>query len=363
MKRAYDDSGEPALNGWTTRGTLASMAAPSSATRPTMHDVARLAGVSVKTVSRVVNGESAVRPSTRQRVETVIAELGFLRNDGASQLRSGRTDIIGLIVEDLGNPFYSTLAGAVERVTRRNGHLLMTGSGEGLSEQERSLEAAFLSRRVAGMLVVPTESDHTWLTREAAARTPVMFLDRPAGGVEADTFLTDNEGGVRSAVEHLVAHGHRRIAFLGDDPDFWTAARRLDGFRAAVEALDLPADRVAMGPHEPAELAERLLAWCQDPQPVTAVITGNNIVTVAALRAMRVAALDLGIVGFDDFDLADLLDPAITVVAQDPALMGEQAAHRLFQRLAGEAGPPRTVTLSTRLVVRESGRRGVPGRK
>ncbi|PVG81612.1 LacI family transcriptional regulator [Nocardioides gansuensis] len=321
-----------------------------------MHDVARVAGVSIKTVSRVVNGEPGVRASTRERVDAAIGQLRFLRNDGASQLRSGRADTIGLIVEDLANPFYSVLAAAVERVTRRHGHLLMTGSGEGLSEQEQSLAAAFLSRRAAGLLVVPTESDHAWLTQEATAGTPLVFLDRPAAGIVADTFLTDNEGGVRSGVEHLAAHGHRHIAFLGDDPAFWTAARRLDGFHTATTALGLRCDRVAMGPHDPAGLVSVLRAWTQGDDPITAILTGNNIVTVAALHAMRAADVRLGLVGFDDFELADLLEPSVTVIAQDPASMGEQAAHMLFQRLAGDTTPPRTVIQATRLVVRESGR-------
>jgi LacI family transcriptional regulator len=324
-----------------------------------MSDVARLAKVSIKTVSRVVNAEPGVTPSTRQRVDDAITRLGFVRNDGASQLRRGRTETVGLIVEDLSDPFYSTLAGAVERVARQHGHLLMTGSGEGYSDQERSLIGAFLSRRVSGLLVVPTRSDHAWLADEVAAGTPVVFLDRPVEGVSADTFLADNEGGVRSAVEHLAAHGHRHIGFVGDDPAFWTAARRLAGFETATRALGLRSDTVAMGPHDERELAARLSAWAADAgDPVTAVLTGNNRVSVAALRALRDAGLRLGIVGFDDFELADLLDPAITVVAQDPAALGEQATHMLFRRLAGDTAPPRSVTLPTRLVVRESGRIG-----
>lgn len=320
-----------------------------------MTDVARLADVSVKTVSRVVNGETGVRAATKQRVDDAIQRLGFLRNDGASQLRSGRTDSVGLIVEDLSDPFYSTLAGAVERVSRQHRHLLITGSGEGSSDRERSLTGALLSRRVSGLLVVPTASDHTWLANEAAAGTPVVFLDRPATGVRADTFLTDNEGGVRSAVEHLAAHGHRRIAFLGDDPGFWTAGRRLAGFHTATEALGLRSDATLMGPHDPEDLARQLQHWASEDDPVTAVLTGNNRVTVSVLRALRQSNLLLTMVGFDDFELADLLEPAVTVVAQDPFAMGEQAAQLLFQRLSGDSGPVRSVILPTRLIVRGSG--------
>ena len=323
--------------------------------RPTMRDVAHLAEVSIKTVSRVVNGEPGVRPATKDRVDEAIQQLGFLPNSGASQLASGRSDTVGLVVEDLSDPFYSTLAGAVERVSRERGHLLMTGSGEGYAERERSLAAAFLSRRVSGLLIVPTGTDHSWLADEAAAGTPMVFLDRPAAGVVADTITVDNEGGVRSAVEHLTAHGHRRIGFLGDDPAFWTAARRVDGFRAATRALGLADDLVAMGPHTVDTLARCLSGWAAGPAPVSALVTGNNRITVTALRAVREAGLRLGMVGFDDFELADLLDPAVTVVAQDPTAMGEQAAHLLFERLAGDTAPPRSISLPTRLVERGSG--------
>lgn len=326
--------------------------------RPTMQDVARAADVSVKTVSRVVNGEAGVRASTKERVDAAIARLGFLRDDGASQLRRGTSTTVGLVVEDLANPFYSVITRAVEQVARRHDHLLMTGSGEGFAERERRLAGAFLARRVAGLLVVPTDADHSWLA-EAAGSTHLVFVDRPARGLLADTFLSDNEGGVRSAVEHLSAHGHRRIGYLGDDPAFWTALRRVEGFRTAAAAIGVAADRVEMGPHEVTPLVELLRRWTTGPDPVTAVITGNNRVTVTALRALREAGLDLGLVGFDDFELADMLDPAVTVVAQDPALLGERAAELLFRRLAGETGPPRTVVLPTRLVVRGSGQRGV----
>jgi len=319
-----------------------------------MQDVARVAGVSVKTVSRVVNEEPGVRADTKARVADAIRRLGFRRNDGASMLRSGRTESVGLIVEDLSDPFYSALTAAVERVARQRGHVLLTGSAEGSAERERVLTSAFLSRRVSGLLVVPADNDHGWLSDDVAAGTAVVFLDRPASGLSADTVLTDNEGGMRSAVEHLAAHGHRRIGFLGDDPRFWTAGRRLAGFGAATSSLDLPADATAMGPHDVTSVGAVLATWMAASDPVTAVVTGNNRITVTTLRAMRHAGIELAMVGFDDFELADLLDPAVTVVAQDPVAMGERAAGLLFRRLSGDEGPARTELLPTRLLVRDS---------
>ncbi|MGH3383335.1 MAG: LacI family DNA-binding transcriptional regulator [Nocardioidaceae bacterium] len=328
-----------------------------SSGRPTMVDVARQAHVSLKTVSRVVNEEPGVRPETEQRVRDAIAELGFRRNDGARQLRRGRTASIGLIVEDLANPFYSALAASCERVARLRRHLLITASAEGSAEREESLAGALLARRVDGLIVVPAAPEHGWLRTELSAGMPVVFVDRPATGVEADTVLADNEGGIRSAVEHLAAHGHRRIGFLGDDPAFWTAQRRRDGFVSAVEALGLPCvDLVAMGPHDVDELRRRVQRWTSDGSPVTALVTGNNRVTIALLRALRSVDVTTSLVGFDDFELADLLDPAITVVTQDPAMVGEAAANLLFARIDGDTSAPQQVVLPTQLIVRESGR-------
>ncbi len=333
--------------------------------RPTMVDVAREAMVSLKTVSRVVNDEQGVRPATAQRVQDAIERLGFQRNDSASQLRRGTTASIGLIVEDLGNPFYSQLAAAVEREARRERHLLISASAEGSPEREADLVAALVARRVDGLVVVPaaTGTAHAEVEHETYG-TPVVYVDRPPyvdrrrPGSTADTVLSDNMGGIRSAVEHLAARGHRRIAFLGDDPQFWTACEREEAFRATLAALQLPGvPTVAMGPHTPTSLGQLFAVWTADAVPVTAVVTGNNRVTIAALRAMNAEHVAFSLVGYDDFELADLLDPPVTVVNQDPAAMGRQAAQQLFTRIHGDDSTPRALVMPTQLLVRGSGDR------
>ena len=323
-----------------------------------MVDVAREAGVSLKTVSRVVNDEPGVRPETARRVRRVIARLGFQRNDSASQLRRGSSASIGLVVEDLGNPFYSQLAAAVEREARREGHLLISASAEGDPEREAALVAALVARQVDGLVVVPaglgSAGHRTW-------GAPMVYVDRPGVDPSTDTVLSDNTGGVRSAVEHLAARGHHRIGFLGDDVAYWTAQERERAFRATHADLrldGLPA--VAMGPHTAESLAAVLGAWTAAPEPVTALVTGNNRVTVAMLRAIRALGRPLAFVGYDDFELADLLEPTVTVVHQDPAAMGQAAALALFARIKGDDGPPRSVTVPTHLIVRESSGLRVP---
>lgn len=338
--------------------TTLSTRKPRDRVRPTMADVARTAGVSLKTVSRVVNDEPGVHIETVRRVRTAIEQLHYRRNDGASLLRRGAaTASIGLVVENLADPFYSAVAAAVEQTARLRGHLLLTGSGEADEERAREIALAFCSRQVDGLIIVPAGDDHSWLQAEIERGTPVVFVDRPAMGCTADEVVVDNHGGIRQAVSHLVSQGHRRIGFLGDDPDFWTARERRVAFRRAMAARRLSVrGLVAMGPHEHFALTDRLRTWLDDDDPVTALIAGNNRISALLLRVLAsLHRRDLAVIGFDDFELADVLDPPVTVVAQDPHKIGQEAAAALFARIDGARGRPRHVVLPTRLVPRGSG--------
>jgi LacI family transcriptional regulator len=322
-----------------------------------MADVAAEANVSVKTVSRVVNHEDGVRPDTAARVVAVMERLGFRRIDNTRPLRLGRTNTIGLVVEDLANPFYSQIGAAVEREARIRQHQLITASAEGSPSRERAVLAELLARRVDGLVVVPAGATPTVDADVLASGTPIVYLDRPVRG-EADMILSDNHGGIRSAMEHLVAHGHRRVGFLGDDPEFWTARQRREAFAGVHGDLHLTGTPpVCMGPHTVATVGEALTTWTRGKDRVTAIITGNNRITVHALRAMRRLGLPLALVGYDDFELADLIDPPVTVIHQDPAAMGQRAAQQLFVRLLGEEPRATTVVMPTRLIVRASGHR------
>lgn len=319
--------------------------------RATMHDVARLAGVSLKTVSRVVNAEPGVRPDTEQRVRSAIDELGFRRNLGASHLRRGTsTGTIGVLLEDLANPFYATLTRAIEEVARRTGRHVLAGSSDQDPDRERELALDFCSRRVDGLVVVPTRGRHDYLASEVAAGLPVVCVDRPAVGLATDTVLLDNVGGIRAAVDHLTEHGHERIAFLGDTPTIYTAAQRLRGFQAARDTR-----LVAMGPHDETTVERSLHDFLERPRPATALVTGNNRITVLVLRALATRPTRPALVGFDDFELADLMSPPVTVIAHDTALLGRTAAELLCARIAGDDTPARRVTVPARLIARGSG--------
>ncbi|WP_188986252.1 LacI family DNA-binding transcriptional regulator [Saccharopolyspora thermophila] len=320
-----------------------------------MNDVARLAGVSIKTVSRVVNAEPGVHPATAERVLTAIDQLGFRRNLGARNLRRGTgTGTVGLVLEDLANPFYSVLTRAVEEVTRVQGRQVLTGSSDEDPARERELVLEFCARRVDGLLVVPAGHQHGYIAHEMNAGTPVVFVDRPPGNLYADTVLIDNAGGTALAVHHLAEHGHRDIGFLGDSPAIYTAAERLRGFREGCAQAGVPfsPDLVAMGPHTDESVAQALRTTLSR---ATALVTGNNRITIQALRALVHQPQRPALVGFDDFELADLLDPPISVIMHDTWELGRSAAELLLARLDGDRSPPRRIVIPTRLLARGSG--------
>jgi LacI family transcriptional regulator, galactose operon repressor len=318
-----------------------------------MRDVAHTAGVSLKTVSRVINAEAGVAPTTAARVAEAIDVLGFERNDLARTLRQGGSSAtLGLVIEDLANPFYATVAQAVEVAARDRGFLLITASAREDAKRERELAGALLRRRVDALLIVPAGPDHRYLS---TART--VFLDRPPEGIDADTVLLDNVGGARSAVEHLIAQGHTRIACVADAAELYTACERLAGYRDALSAAGLEEDPslVVAGNRDAAaaHAAVAHLLGLPDKRRPTAIFAANNRNTVGALHALAARPRAVALVGFDDFELADLL--GTSVVRADPWGLGEQAAALAFARLDGDDGPPRAVTVPTELVARGSG--------
>jgi len=326
--------------------------------RPTMNDVARSAGVSLKTVSRVVNGEPTVDPLLVARVREAVASLHYQPHLGASMLRRNdrRTGTIGLLLEDVGNPFSAVLHRAVEDEARPRGVHVLTGSLDEDPERERDLARAFARRHTDGLILTPTGSDQGYLALELPAEIPVVFVDRPAAGFAADTVLSGNSDGAAEAVRHLIAYGHRRIAFLGDLARIATARRRLRGYLAALGEAGLP-PTVVGGLHDTAAAEAAALALLRRARPPTALFTAQNLITIGAVRALRLLGLHhtVALVGFDDFPLADLLDPPVTVVAQDPAAMGRAAARALFERMEGYTTEPREIRIPTTLIPRGSG--------
>jgi LacI family transcriptional regulator len=327
-----------------------------------MNDVAGLAGVAVKTVSRVVNRESGVRQELIAKVEKAIGELGYLHNAGASSLRRSdqSTATIGLVVEDIGNPFSSLLQRSVEQACRDRELLLLVSASDGSPKREREVVQALSSRRVDGLPIVPSGQDHAYLSSEVRRGTPVVFVDRTSPSLQsADNVVVNNEGGAEVGTAHLVAHGHRRIAHLGDLTAIETARLRHSGYLRALKRARIKADqrlvRRDLVSIDHAMQATRDLL--DAPNPPTAIFSGQNVITIGIVRVLRELGLHrtTALVGFDDFLLADLLDPAITVIAQDPMVIGKRAAEVLFRRIDGFAGLPEHITIGTELIPRGSG--------
>ncbi|MFL5925356.1 MAG: LacI family DNA-binding transcriptional regulator [Gaiellaceae bacterium] len=328
---------------------------------PTMRDVAALAGVSLKTVSRVVNSEAGVSQPLERKVREAVDLLGYRPNVTASSLRRAdqKTQTIGLLLEDVANPFSSALHRAIEDVAVPRGTLVLAASADEDPARERELLLEFVSRRVDGLIVIPVGSDQSQMLRERRLGRPLVFIDRVGAVGDADSVTADNRGGVRAAVRHLVAHGHRRIAFLGDASWIWTAAERHRGYLEAIASCGISLDPSLVfldirNSSAATEVVRELLAREDAP---TAIFAAQNLITIGAIRALQQLSRqhDVALVGFDDVVLADLVHPPVTVVAQDASALGRTAAELLFGRLAGDRSPPRHIVVPTKLIPRGSG--------
>jgi len=326
-----------------------------STPRPTLQAVAARSGVSMKTVSRVVNGERYVAADTAARVLAAAAELGFRPNALAREFRAGaRSATVGLITGDVANPFYSRIARGAEHALRQPGYSLLSASNDEEPERERTLVTQLVDRRVSGLLVVSADDDHGPLEDERRRGTPVVFLDRAPTDVDADTVVLDNADGMRQAVHHLLERGHRRIGLVGDLSRLSTHRERIDGFSEVMRsAVGGDWERfVRSGSHDVRAAAEATASLLAEPEPPTAIVTTNNRITTGALGVLAGRTEAPALVGFDDFDLADVL--GVTVVAHDPDEMGRVGAEELLARIAGDDAPARHHVLPVHLVVRRS---------
>jgi LacI family transcriptional regulator len=248
---------------------------------------------------------------------------------------------------------------AVEDVALARGVTVLAGSFDEDATRARTLFSAFTSRRVDGLIVVPPTGDLTPLLVEQRNGTALVFVDRAPGINSADTVVSDNRRSAARGVGHLIRHGHRRIGFLGDHATLWTAEERYQGYLDALMAHDLAVDPalVRRGVRMGDLAAQAATEMLGSADPPTALFTGQNLITIGTVRALRSLGRerDVALVGFDDFVLADLLEPGVTVVAQDPAGIGHRAAELVFERIDGAERPFQLDVVPTRLVERGSG--------
>ncbi|MDY0910544.1 LacI family DNA-binding transcriptional regulator [Microbacterium sp. CFBP9034] len=328
--------------------------------RATLEDVARLADVSSKTVSRVFTHRELVAPETVERVLAAAKRLRFRPNPIARSLRrGGSTDTIGFIMGDLNNPFYYKVAAGMERELASHGFSLVVATTDDTAEGEERVAEALLGQRLGALMIIPVADDQSYLEGERHLGTPVIAIDRPARNLVADSIVLENHRGVFEATTRLLERGHRRIGYVCNPASVYTQSERLRGYRDALAAygvvdssrwerladdLSIPADRFVAD----------LLG--QDDAP-TALITGNNRVTIGALRVLRDRADDgrTALVGFDDFDTADVL--GVTVITYNPLELGRAAAELAIERMKDPAGFTRQLSLPTWIVERGTGER------
>jgi LacI family transcriptional regulator len=314
------------------------------------------------TVSRVISGNGRVRPETRVAVEQAVAALGYVPNGLARGLSSRKTMVLGLIVPDVGNPFYAPVARGAESVARRAGYHVILCNSEGSLAYEGEYIADMLERRVDGLLVVPVSDDSRGnLRRLERHAIPYTLIDRAVPGVEADVVQGDSVGGARKLIEHLIALGHTRIAMLAETLSVSTSRDRRRGYREALEAAGiqpLPEFLVETTVDLRGGYVGTLALLRLDPRP-SALFAINNLVAAGAMKAIREHGLtvpdDIALVAFDDIEHEAALSPFLTVMPQPAETFGTIAAQLLLDRVSGR--PPanrRLVVLPSDLIVRES---------
>jgi LacI family transcriptional regulator len=320
-----------------------------------------MAGVSLKTVSRVVNAEAGVSGKLDSRVRAAIDRLDYRPDLSASSLRrtDRKTGTIGLLSQDVASPFCSRLHRAVADIALRHGVLVIAGSSDNNEARERELIAAFSSRRVDGLIILTASRDRSQLMSEQRRGTAVVFVDQDPAGLDADSVMTDGQAGVRLALSHLVAHGHREIGYLGDLEVSAAAALSYQICRQELNAQGLDVDprlvKLGLNGAQSAEAAAiELLTLAQPPSALFAV---TNLLAIGAHRALRKLDLQhrVALIGVDADLMPDLLQAGITILAPDAAKLGGAAADLLFRRIDGDRSPAIRLAIPPLLISRVSG--------
>jgi LacI family transcriptional regulator len=324
---------------------------------PTLVDVARVAKVATSTASRALQENPRISETTKLRVRAAARGLGYRPNRIAQSLRTSTANFVGIVVPDIGVPFYSRVVKGAQDVVERAGHQVLMMNTERESERESAALRTLLEHRVSGILLATSGgSDHE-------SRIPIVFFDSIVQDRGIANVARANAAGVALLVEHLAGHGHTRVGYVGGPATFTSGLERLDGFREAVRglALDARGAYVELGdavwsPQSGAAAMQRLIAL---DEPPTAVVTSGDTLALGAMSACRAAGLrlpdDMALVSFDDPSFGDLLDPPVTALARNEVEMGRLAASLLLHALeSGWSGPPTEVRLSVELVIRRS---------
>jgi LacI family transcriptional regulator len=327
---------------------------------PTLRDVARLAGVSIATVSATINQTAYVSPGLQARVRRAIVKTGYHPDGIARSLKTRTTQTLGLIISDIANPFFTALVRGIEDVANAHQYTLVLCNTDERLEKEQAYVQLLRSRRVDGLIMAPAGRPRDYAGFPQALAVPVVFIDRRVPA-EADAVVVDNAGGACEAVAYLLQLGHRRIGVIAGLPHISTSRERLAGYARAHEAAGLRPDPAwrKMGASRLEGGYRAALQLLASPRPPTAIFATNNLMAIGLMRAIAERGLqcprDLSVACFDDFEWAAVFHPRLTTVAQPTYEMGVTAAQLLFARLTGAAtGAARETVLAPTLIIRDS---------
>lgn len=327
---------------------------------PTMDDVARLAGVSVSTVSHVLNGTRNVNPATRQRVDAAILEIGYRRNVVARSLAAGRTHTVGLSIAALTNPYFGSLVHAVEERLSEAGYVLILGDSHDEPRSERRVTDSLLDRQVDGMILAPAAgSEFSTIPEIVRSGTPLVLIDRMLD-ISCDQVGPENDASAHELTTHLLDAGHRRIAIVRGIEGISSTTERFDGYTRALADRGVELDpRLILDGRSNVEVAEsRVRELMSGPDRPSALVSMNNSMTIGSLKAVRGLGLsipaDLAFVCYDDFEWSDLFEPRLTAAAQDVQTIGRTAADLVLRRIEGHEDAPRSIRVPTTFTHRNS---------
>lgn len=324
----------------------------------TLVDVARAAGVSLKTASRALNDSPELRPATAARVREAMVRLRYQPNELARGLKAKRSAAIAMIVPNLADPFTATAVQSVQGVAREHGHIVILASSGGDVAIEESELQVMMRRQIDGVILIAASSGKSNLKPLLAKNVPVVVFDEPLRGQEVDTITVTNRKSARKATEHLLAHGYRRILAIGARPHLFTCTERVAGYRSAIKSAGAETIELLVQ-HENDLTPELLSKFVSGPNRVEAIFTLNWVCTMLVLRGLAVLkkqiTKDVALISFDDFELAEMIPPGLTVVRQPSRELGCQAAKVLFERIEKtKKHPARKIVLDTEFIIRGS---------
>ncbi len=326
----------------------------------TIHDVAREAGVSASTVSRVLNGTAPVNEEKRRRVLHAVEKLNYRPNALARGLKKKRTYTIGLIVPDITNPFFAEVAKGVEDASRDYGYTVILCNSENDPARERTYLNVLGEKQVDGVIFVTAGSNEVNRSTPLESPIPLVMLDREIPGIHADSVLVDNKRGAYEAARHLLTLGHKRIGIITGPLPLSTAVERWEGYRKAMREAGVPVDPrlVKNGGFTFEGGYAAMQEILGEGDPPSALLASSDIMALGAMKAIEECGFripeDVAVVGFDDIMVASLVKPALTTVAQPKRQMGQLAVEMIVERLERGRKRVRRVLLAPRLVIRES---------